>query len=271
MALSPQDKMVRARANLVMLHPFFGTLALRMQVKEETGLKGARTDGTTIRYDPEYVANLTNEECVGLIAATVMHPAMLHHTRRGSRDEKKWNKACDLAIAEIVQGSKLALPSDMQQVQAYNGMSAEHIYQLLPDSPDGDGQGQAGYDDGSGNGGVDDSPNNGSKADREQEERDWKQAFAQAVHVAKQAGNVPAGMERYLQDLLEPSIDWKQTLIRFMNEKAPDDFSWQRPNRRHIANDLYLPSMLTTATGEVVVVVDTSGSIGDKELSEFGG
>jgi hypothetical protein len=49
MALSPQDKMVRARANLVMLHPFFGTLALRMQVKEETGLKGARTDGTTIR------------------------------------------------------------------------------------------------------------------------------------------------------------------------------------------------------------------------------
>lgn len=274
MALSPQDKMVRARASLVMLHPFFGTLALRMRCEPEKGIKGARTDGTVIRYDPDYVDKLTAEECVGLVAGTVMHPAMLHHTRRGHRDKDKWNKACDYAIAEILKDSKLAMPQELQPNPAWNGMSAEHIYNLIPDTGgkgQGKGPGGVGMDDGSSNGGVDDSPNNNTPGGREEEERDWKQALAQAVHVAKQAGNLPAGMQRLMEDLLEPSVDWKQTLIRFMTEKAPDDFSWQRPNRRHIAENLYLPSMLSTATGEVVVVVDTSGSIGEKELSEFGG
>ena len=269
MSISAADKMIRARATLIMLHPFFGTLALRMKVIPEPGLKGARTDGTSIRYDPDYVDKLTSEQCVGLVAGTVLHPAMLHHTRRGDRDLDKWNKACDLSIANILAGSKLTMPEDMQANSAYNDMSAEQIFKLLPDSPNGNGNGPSGA--GSANGGVDDSPGNDNKADREEQEREWKQALAQAVHIAKQQGTLPAGMERFMEDLLEPSVDWKQQLLRFMTEKAPDDFSWQRPNRRHIANDLYLPSMLSTATGEVVVCVDTSGSIGEKELAEFGG
>jgi predicted metal-dependent peptidase len=282
MTISAADKMIRARANLIMLHPFFGTLALRLKVVPEPGIKGARTDGTTLRYDPDYVDTLTGEQCVGLVAGTVMHPAMLHHTRRGGRDLAKWNKACDYSIADILKDSKLTMPEDMQAGSQYAGMSAEHIYQLLPDSPkdgNGKGQGQGGAggasgqgqpDDGSGNGGVDDSPGQ-STSEIQEEEHEWKQALAQAAHIAKQQGNLPGSLSRLVDDILEPSVDWKQKLLRFMNEKAPDDFSWQRPNRRHIAEGLYLPSMLQTATGEIVVVVDTSGSIGEKELSEFGG
>ena len=275
MAISAADKMIRARANLIMLHPFFGTLALRLKVVPEEGIKGARTDGTTLRYDPEYVDGLTTEQCVGLVAGTVMHPAMLHHTRRNGRDLDKWNKACDLAIADILTSAKLTMPEDMQSGGQYAGMSAEHIYQLLPDGPKNQGQGNGppplGGNGGSSNGGVDDSPNNKSQGETQEEEHEWKQALAQAAHIAKQQGNLPGGIERLIDDLLEPSVDWKQKLMRFMNEKAPDDFSWQRPNRRHIAEGLYLPSMLQTATGEVVVVVDTSGSVGPKELAEFGG
>lgn len=270
MAMSAADKMIRARANLIMLHPFFGTLALRLKVVPEAGIKGARTDGTTLRYDPEYVDGLTTEQCVGLVAGTVMHPAMLHHTRRNGRDLDKWNKACDLAIADIIQSAKLTMPEDMQSSSAYAGMSAEHIYQLLPDSDKNKDKGKNPCNNGSGNGGVDDSPGQ-SPGEMQEEEHEWKQALAQAAHIAKQQGNLPGGVERLIDELLEPSVDWKQKLMRFMNEKAPDDFSWTRPNRRHIANDLYLPSMLQTATGEIVVVVDTSGSVGPKELAEFGG
>jgi predicted metal-dependent peptidase len=57
---------------------------------------------------------------------------------------------------------------------------------------------------------------------------------------------------------------------RFMTEKAPDDFNWDRGNRRFIAQGLYLPSRQSEdAIGEIVVCIDTSGSIGDKELNEF--
>lgn len=287
MALNPEEKITRARANLIMQQPFFGTLALRMEAVPEPGLKGMRTDGTKLRYDPEHIDNMTSEQVTGLVAATVLHPAFMHHTRRGERDKNKWNSACDHAVSHILADAGFALPDSIKANPQFANMNAEHIYTLLPDDPrdqkgkgqgqgqgqgkgQGQGQGQA-YGDGSDGGGVDDSPNGSSAAELEAEEREWKQTVAQAAHAAKQAGKLPAGMERYIDELMAPTVDWKSTLIRFMTEKAPDDFSWQKPNRRFIANGLYLPSMNTTATGEVVVCVDTSGSIGAKELSEFGG
>ena len=56
-----------------------------------------------------------------------------------------------------------------------------------------------------------------------------------------------------------------------MTERYNDDFSWSRGNRRFISQGLYLPSRLSdNMMGEVVVVIDTSGSISAKELNEFG-
>lgn len=280
MALSPADKMIRARAKLVIDQPFFGTLALRLTTKPVEGLNGMRTNGRDLEYDPDYIDRQNLEQTTGLIAATILHPAFLHHTRRGERDKGKWNAAADYAIADIMSGTNMVVPDCIKANPKYNGMTAEHIYQLLPDQP-GNGKG---YGDGSGGGGVDDQPGEGkpgegkpgeggqaSQAELNEAERDWKQALAQAAHAAKQQGKLPAGMERLIDELLEPSQNWREILIRFMTEKAPDDFSWSRPNRRFIGTGLYLPTMQSTNTGEVVVCVDTSGSIGAKELAEFGG
>ena len=137
----------------------------------------------------------------------------------------------------------------------------------------GDGGGQ--NNDPGGDGGVDDSPNNtnngASQSQQNHEEAEWKQALAQAAHVAKQAGNLPADIERAMQELLEPVLPWKNILKRFMTEKCNDDFSWKRGNRRFIAQGLYLPSRTSDdAMGAMVVTIDTSGSIGEKELTEFG-
>lgn len=280
MALSPADKIVRARANLVINHPFFGTLALRLTPKPVEGLGGMSTDGLTLKYDPAAVDQMNTEQCTGFIAATILHPAFLHHTRRGEREPKKWNAACDHAIADIMQGTGMVIPDCIKQNAKYQGMTAEHIYTLLPDQPGG-GKGNS-YGDGMAGGGVEDMPGDPKPGDGEgnqqatqsqmnEAERDWKQALAQAAHAAKQQGKLPAGMERLIEDLLEASQNWKEILIRFMTEKAPDDFSWSRPNRRFIGTGLYLPMMQSTNTGEVVVCVDTSGSIGAKELAEFGG
>ena len=41
------QKMVKARANLVMGNPFFGTLALRLKMVEDKTVKTSSTDGTT--------------------------------------------------------------------------------------------------------------------------------------------------------------------------------------------------------------------------------
>ena len=273
------QKMVKARANLVMSHPFFGTLALRLKMVEDPSVETATCDGTSLRYNPKFVDKLPLSKVQGLIAHEVMHPAFLHHTRRGSRDKRKWNMACDYAINTILHNAGFDLPNGGYINPAYNGMTAEHIYTLLPDNPDdnngqGGGGGGGGQDPG-GDGGVDDSPNSqnggGSQSQQNHEEAEWKVAVAQAAHVAKQTGHLPGDIERLMEELFEPVLPWRNILRRFMTEKRNDDFSWKRGNRRFIAQGLYLPSRLSDdAMGEVVVVIDTSGSVSQRELTEFG-
>lgn len=282
--MSAAQKMVKARANLVMANPFFGTLALRMKMVEDTSVKGMSTDGMTLKYNPKEIADMPLSKVQGGIAHTVMHPAMMHHTRRGAREVGKWNKACDYSINSILAKAGFDLPEGKYINNAYDGMSAEHLYTILPDEPKdnngGGGGGGGGGDqpdnDPGGDGGVEDSPNstnnNASQSQQNHEEAEWKQALAQAAHVAKQAGALPAGIERMISELLEPILPWKNILKRFMTEKCNDDFSWRRGNRRFLAQGLYLPSRVSDdAMGTMVVAIDTSGSIGQKELDEFGG
>ena len=271
---SPAQKMVKARAALVMGHPFFGTLALRLKMVEDPSTKTAACDGTTIRYNPQYVDKLSQSKVQGLIAGEVMHSAFLHHTRRGARERDKWDKACDYAINPILKRAGFDLPEGKYLDPKYDGMSADQIYPMLPDEPGGsNGNGRS--NDPGGDGGVDDSPNsqnNGaSQSQQNHEEAEWKVAVAQAAHVAKQTGKMPGDIERQIEELLTPQLPWKDILRRFMNEKANDDFTWRRGNRRFLAQGLYLPSRQSDdAMGEMVVVIDTSGSIGQKELNEFG-
>lgn len=85
------------------------------------------------------------------------------------------------------------------------------------------------------------------------------------------AGRMGAKMPRSIEDLLAPKIDWRDELRDFVTStvKGKDEFTWRRMNRRHLANDMYLPSVENETIGEVVVAIDTSGSIGSRELTEF--
>jgi len=85
------------------------------------------------------------------------------------------------------------------------------------------------------------------------------------------AGRMGAKMPRAISDLLEPKIDWKEVLREFVSStmKGKDEFTWRRMNKRQMANDIYLPSMENETIGEIIVAIDTSGSIGSAEITEF--
>jgi predicted metal-dependent peptidase len=85
------------------------------------------------------------------------------------------------------------------------------------------------------------------------------------------AGRMGAKLPRSITDLLEPKVRWEEALREFVSSsvKGKDEFTWRRMNKRHMANDIYLPSVDNETLGEVVVAIDTSGSIGSKELTEF--
>jgi predicted metal-dependent peptidase len=85
------------------------------------------------------------------------------------------------------------------------------------------------------------------------------------------AGRMGAKMPRAIGELLEPKIDWRDALRDFVSSamKGKDEFTWRRMNKRQMANDIYMPSMENETIGEVIVAIDTSGSIGTAELTEF--
>lgn len=261
MSITAAKQMTVARTKLLMEYPFFGSLALRLAIVEDQTIETACCNGISLRYNPTFIDGLDLAETKGIIAHEVMHPALGHTTRRGSRDPKKWNKACDYAVNPILQAAGLTLPKGALVNPAYTG-SAEEIYTLLPDDEQNEG------DDPGGCGGVSDSPEGVAP---EQEEAEWKMAVAQAANIAKQVGKLPDYIKRMVDELLEPVVPWRNVLQRFMTERSPDDFSWTRGSRRFLAQGLYLPSRVdTTHMGVVVVTIDVSGSIQQKELDEFG-
>lgn len=123
----------QARIELVLDHPFFGALVLRLAMRPDPSCKTAWTDGKTIGYNPEFIAGLTPREVQGVLAHEVLHCANGHVWRREQREKNKWNRAADYAINPIVIDSGMQLPEGALVDQRFHGKAAEVIYHQLPD------------------------------------------------------------------------------------------------------------------------------------------
>jgi predicted metal-dependent peptidase len=243
------------------------------------------TDGVSLFYNPEFVAKLTPPELLGCLAHEVMHPALQHHTRRGTRSAKRWNVACDFAINPLIRDANLALPAGALYDPAFRNLSAERIYNLIAEDEDGGsagGNGNSGCGDPSthgdekgtsepkvpvtdgGFGQVIDAPNpdkEGAPATSDQIEKQqmsWTGAVEQAEVVARMAGKAPCGVRRALEAAGRATVDWRAALRNSFAAAIPEDYSWSSPNRRHIGAGLYLPSVREDGVGEIVVGVDCS-------------
>jgi predicted metal-dependent peptidase len=94
----------------------------------------------------------------------------------------------------------------------------------------------------------------------------WQQRMAGAAQQAMQAGKLAGELRRMIDHLLQPQLPWRMLLARYMSALARDDYSYSRPSRRE--GDFIMPSLRSQGL-ELVVAVDTSGSIKDSEMEEF--
>jgi len=87
------------------------------------------------------------------------------------------------------------------------------------------------------------------------------------------AGILGGNKNRHIDSLLEPKVDWREAFREFILSccVGKDDYTFRKFNVRQLANDMYLPSTHTETVRDIVIAVDTSGSIGQQELTEFAG
>ena len=294
----------KARMNVILGSPFFGTLLMRLPMVRDDTQPTFCTNGKIIKYNEKFCASLDDLKLRGILVHEVLHPALGHLWRIDGRNLEKWNDATDYAInnsmleyAEECNALNVPVPWELPDGvninPAFNGMSSEQIYRQLPDPPPGNGGGgrnpspgafeappkepgeSGGEGEGEGQGqgeGQGDGEGQGQgqsqiKGDGTSMEDEWKVAVTQAATVAKMRGNCPASIRKLVDELVTPKVPWQEQLREFVNACAKDDYTFARPARRYLGQGVILPGLHNERIGEVVVGVDTSGSIyGDPNL-----
>ena len=297
-----RERLVTARIGLLLRHSFFGNLATRMKlVNADEWCGTAATDGQKFYYNSRFIMMLKPKEVEFLVGHEVLHVVYDHMGRRGNRDPQIWNIADDYAVNADLKRHKVGqfiTTVGCLYEQKYDGKPAEEIYddlmknvtkisiedlidQMLDDHMDGD-DGDDGDGDGDGEGdkeGKDKRPGKGKRPQLSQEEKDRirqevKQAIISAAQIAE-AGTLPKGVERLIRDTTNPVMPWRELIQTNLTSCIRTDYSWARPSRRSWHMDAIMPGMTPGEEIDVVVSLDMSGSISNKQaqafLSEVGG
>lgn len=262
-----QRRLAKAKTSLILEHPFIGNIALNLPTVVTYDVPTAATNGAYIKYNPDFCRELDDDQLKFLVAHECMHPMLEHPFRLHGREPMKFNKAADYVINHHLNEQKIGtfIKGGCLDVNIYNagGGSTDGIYKILPDEPEGGGG------NGPGGTGNDLQQAPGTEAERQQMADEWKVMVAQAMQAAKMMGKMPVGMERLVEQMLNPKVDWREVLRRFVQKCRTDMRSFARPNRRFIQQGFYMPVVTGEAIGEIVFAIDCSGSIGQEELDQF--
>jgi predicted metal-dependent peptidase len=266
-------RLAKAKTSLVLGHPFVGSIALNLPTVLTYDIPTAATNGKRIAYNPDFMAKLSDEELLFLVAHECMHPMLEHNYRRLGRNARKWNHAADYVINQLLTEEKIGKMPSMGLLNAglyaAGGGTSDGIYALLPEDDDnGDGGGDGGGDGAPGPlDDCEDAP--GDPAEVAQAQAEMKVQVAQAAQAARMMGKLSAGLARLVGEILQPKVDWRDVLAKFLHKAKTDVRSFARFNRRLLPQGLYLPSISGEAMGEVVVAVDCSGSISGRTIAQF--
>jgi predicted metal-dependent peptidase len=247
-------KIAKVRIAMVFDTPFYGLLALNLEIKEG-GTSTMATDGKNLFYDSAFVMGLNLEYLKAVVAHEVTHIVLWHLPRAQGRDPEGWNIAADLADNYLVAQDFTLPPGVLIPPPELENKTVEYIYAKLPTKPKGsllDDHGKWkdwGQEAAIDQGGI---------------EQAWREKVAQAANAARSQGKLPGHLGSVVDGILQPKLSWQALLTDFVTSSAKNDFRLSPPNKKHIWRGFILPSL----QGEEIKVglgIDTSGSVGHNE------
>lgn len=280
MAAQNYSKISKAKARLLLEHPFFATLLLRTKVKvADTSDHGcpvltAATDGQAIYINPDMYEKSTVDQLMSDLAHEVGHDSLLHSLRLGTRQQQLFNIAADHTINIMLedQGFKVP-PGGWLADKQYKGWSADKIYDDLRRKQKEDPKGGGSSSPGAGkSGGQGNQPGSGqhlpgdvlpapkmAAAEQAKAEQKAKQRVAAAATAARLAGKLTGDLARMVDEMLDPKVHWTDVLREYMTRIVKARDNWSRRNRRFA--QFYLPTRRSQQMGPIVFIPDTSGSM----------
>jgi predicted metal-dependent peptidase len=270
--------------------PFFGLLVENCKVSivdgKKKGVPTACVDRHgNISFDKDFFSSLTDDQALFVLAHEIVHAAFSHIDRRSTREPFLWNVAIDYAtnllLADNFSESKY-VPQDILLDRKYEGMTAEQIYEDIRKSAkkvkvytmQGDLDYEGGDSDDNGDGDGEDGDSiviRERRADKKESEQGWDNAIALAHARAKMQGDMPESLDRAVTSKLQSRVDWREALKQYLRFGVTrilrDHYTFMPPNRRLIHQNIYMPSMYGNDAPKIGFAVDTSGSMGEDEMS----
>ncbi|WP_038345647.1 DUF2201 family putative metallopeptidase [Acinetobacter sp. A47] len=244
---------------------FISTICFSLElIVSEAHTKTAATNGKQLIINPKFFAALPIDERVFVLAHEALHVAYMHMIRVGDRNFKKWNKACDYVINGFLAEAGFKVPNWVLYNKKFDGLSSEQVYDRLPDDPPNDD-----FE-------CDMEPIDGdaSPADK-QKAKEITDIVVRAQLYAEMKGekgdkHIPGEIKRYLEDMLNPKVDWRKVLARLLKSMSKSDYSTKKFNRKYLQHGLYFPTLVSEGNlSQVSFAVDVSGSVTDKVCTQF--
>lgn len=271
--MSAADAITRARVKMLLDYPLLGQPLLHLQPQPVKWCGTAATDGRYLYYNEEFVESLDRSRLVFLLGHEVLHAILDHIFRRGKRDKALWGMAVDYIANDILIKSKIGTPIEgALHHPAYNSdiYIAEEVYALLErntvtiqlpldmhlEADEGD---QSNQEDGAPKIRL-------TEAEIQEIRGTLRTIFLQA---AEQVGKLPFGLQRLLDRLREPKIDWRAMLDLVLRSTIRYDYTYTRISRRSWSTGLVLPGQDVMDRVVAVAFLDGSGSTTQEMVTDF--
>ncbi|UFH58138.1 vWA domain-containing protein [Sulfurovum mangrovi] len=286
-----QEKITKAKAKLMLEHPYFGTLASALKIESDPDQLTFKSDGDTVRLNEEYIDKLNLAEVEFILSNGAMHAVLGHMERCSGRDKWLWQEACDFAVNAMLVKNGLQAPEYVNYQPQFEGMYAEEIYSQLKEemkyAPDtnhdssGDAQDQEEspeHQSGSNEEQTKEQQppqNEEGKVESAQEEEisqkeleqlseELTEYFEQIFNKQKRQNALPKDLQFVVPEYFSHRVDWREVLSGFIASYAKTSYSFMPPNMKYLYRGIYLPS-LSSDLLRVIIAIDTSGSV-DREL-----
>ncbi|MBQ3292561.1 MAG: hypothetical protein IJH43_09425 [Mogibacterium sp.] len=269
-------RILKARMSLMARNGFYGILLMHIQFALDESVGTAATDGVKMYFAPSFLDVITDRELVFVMQHEILHVVLRHCLRTGERDNFLFNVACDIVVNSTIlesngndvrsislqkYGESMHIAPDGKEGRLY---TAEEVYEMLEKDLSGSR--------GSRSGGFKLTDNHskwGTSTEPGLEEL-WEQRLREAYEAAQKGrGNLPAGLKRAIEELLEPVTDWRTLLNDFVQEELVD-YSFTPPDRRFPDSPFFLPdfNVMDEVVRNVLFMIDTSGSMTKKEITQ---
>ena len=273
---SAEKSIIKARAQLIMDEPFFGLLALKLELKEDKSCKSSWTDGEVFAYNPEFIEKCSVTEVKTLLSKQVLAISLGHAWRLEHRETSKWQKASDIATLWVLKKHGFLIPACISLSTEHEKSSAEEIYAFLKDESDSPSSksdqnlseetsdSESKEEDAASFGELK-SPSNPDKIKK------LKDNWDLSCNQFETYGSSPGVLTSHLKNKTYTREQLFEVISSFLENSSNGlvDYDDTQPDAMYLLNDLFVPSLTGKSIKGVVFVRDSSGSIGNSYLEMF--